>query len=243
MAENPLSPTGIDMSYPRNTSLAVSGCLLVVTISAVAGCNLWANRHNNCGRLAYESGQIANAVNEFQTALTFNPRNADAYYNLGTSYYQLGKQNQNSQWVNQAEQLFRQAISLNGRHVEAHRSLACLLIETNREKHAFDLVNSWRERNPLSPEPLIETARLYQEYGDHRRSVDFLADALKLDSQNVRALKAMGHVREAQGQLNLALDNYQRALDLDPSQVDIAARVGDIRNRLARLQVESPVSR
>ncbi len=104
-------------------------------------------------------------------------------------------------------------------------------------------MNTWRNRYPQSPEPLIEIARLYQEYGDNRRATDYLADALRLDSNNTRALKAMGHVRETQGQLNLALENYSRVLQLDRCQVDVAQRVSDIQNRLAQLNNENQVSR
>ena len=107
-------------------------------------------------------------------------------------------------------------------------------METKREKFAFDLVDDWRQRYPQSAEPLIEIARLYQEYGDNRRATDFLSDAVRLDTQNVRALKALGHVREAQGQLGLAYENYSRVLQLDGSQADVAQRVQQIATRLAQ---------
>ena len=111
-------------------------------------------------------------------------------------------------------------------------------VETGREKYAFDLLNTWQERYPGSPEPVIELARLYQEYGDSRRATDLLADALRLDSQNVRALKAMGHIREVQGQPHLALDNYIRVLQLDGRQQDVAQRVASLQAQLAQLPTD-----
>ncbi len=207
---------------------------LLSLLAAVSGCSVAANRQNNLGRQSYEAGQITQAINNFQQALKLDPNNADAYYNLGSSYYQLGKQSQNQQWIAQSEQLLRQSIALNDQHVDAHRTLAAVLVETNRERYAFDLVENWRNRNPQSAEPLIEIARLYQEYGDNRRATDYLADAVRVDSQNVRALKALGHVREAQGQLQLALENYNRVLSIDSSQTDVAQRVQQISTRLAQ---------
>ena len=112
-----------------------------------------------------------------------------------------------------------------------------MLIETNREKYAFDLINQWKSRYPASTEPVIELARLYQEYGDNRRATDLLADALKLNSNDVRALKAMGHVRELQGQTHLALDNYLRVLQLDQQQNAVAQRVASLQSQLAQLPV------
>ena len=217
----------------------ITALLLLGFLVVNSGCNLAANRQNSLGRAAYQSGQYAQAINSFQQALNASPNNADAYYNLASSYYQLGKQTQNQQWVVQAEQLFRQAISLNDQHVDAHRALAALLIETDRKRYAFDLVDDWRNRYPQSAEPLIEIARLYQEFGDNRRATDFLSDAVRLDSENVRALKALGHVREAQGQINLAMENYHRALALDGSQVEVAQRLQHLVTRMAQQQQNS----
>jgi tetratricopeptide (TPR) repeat protein len=208
---------------------------LVVILMGSSGCNLGVRQHNVAGRQAYETGQYSTAINEFEKALNLNPNDADAYYNLGASFYALGKQSKNQQWLNKAEELYRQAISNNDQHVDAHRGLAALLIESNREKHAFDLINTWKNRYPASTEPVVELARLYQEYGDNRRATDLLADALKLDSNNVRVLKAMGHVRETQGQTYLALDNYLRALQIDNRQTDVAAKVAALRSQLAQL--------
>lgn len=112
--------------------------------------------------------------------------------------------------------------------------MAVLLIESSREKDAFELVENWKLRQPQSAEPLIEMARLYQEFGDNRRATDLLSDAVRVDSANVRALKALGYVREQQGQLNLALDNYNRALALDNRQADVAQRIQQINVRLAQ---------
>ena len=157
-----------------NASLVMSTVFVLIFSS---GCNLGAQRHNTIGSQALEQGQFTTAINEFQQALNLNPQDADAFYNLGASYYAMGKQTKNPQWTQQAEQLYRQAISFNDQHVDAHRGLAALLIETNQEKYAFDLLNAWKNRYPTSTEPVVELARLYQEYGDNRRATDLLADA------------------------------------------------------------------
>jgi len=101
------------------------------------------------------------------------------------------------------------------------------------------LINTWKNRYPTSTEPVVELARLYQEYGDNRRATDLLADALKLNPDSVRALKAMGHVREIQGQTHLALDNYLRVLQLDNQQVAVASKVATLQTQLARLPIQN----
>ena len=204
-----------------------------------SGCKIQADRLNSVGRQAFERGQYAVAINEFQQALKSNPNNADAYYNLAASYGALGKQTRNKQWLSQAEQLYRQSISLNDQHVDAHRGLAALLIESGQEQYAFDLINQWKERYPGTNAPLVELARLYQEYGDTSRATDILADSLRLNPNDVRSLVAMGHIREKTGQNHLAIDNYLRALQVDGSQQGLVQHVAALQSRVASLPVSA----
>ncbi len=201
-------------------------------IALTMGCNATTQRQNLLGKAAFERGDHSQAINSFQQALNRDPTNSDAYYNLAACYYQLGVRRQNKQFIDQAEQLYRQAIAYDDKHIDAHRGLAAMLIETGREKFAFDLLEGWRQRYPQSPEPLVEIARLYQEYGDNRRATDLLADALRNDSRNVRALKALGHVREAQGENQLALENYLRALQVNGNDQDTIARVAYLQSQI-----------
>lgn len=228
---------GYPLSLPWFDQRRMHFCSLVgvaMFILAQLGCNYRAQRCNVAGLQAYQQGQYAVAVNEFQQALRANPKNADAYYNLGQTYYTMGKQISNQAYISQAEQLLRQSIALDDQHVEAHRALAGLLIETGNEKFAFDLLNTWRNRYPGSAEPSIELARLFQEYGDGGQATNYLADALRIEPQNVRALKAMGHVRESQGELQLALENYYRVLQMDTRQADVMQAVNRVQTRMAQ---------
>lgn len=229
-------------NFPRAAT-----CVRIQRIAIVAmllilgtGCNLKANRHNMFGVRAFQTGQISQAINEFQKALTANPNNANAFYNLATSYSAMGKQSQNKQWLDQAETLYRQAISNDSMHADAHRGLAALLVESGREKFAFDLLQGWQQRQPGRTEPLVELARLYQEYGDNRRASDLLTDALKLNSNDKLALQALGFVRESQGQYQLALENYARALQVDPQQPEVASRIAALQARVASLSTTNP---
>ena len=217
----------------------ITAAYLVVIAAALvgqSGCKIQADRFNSVGRQAFEQGQYAVAINEFQQALKTNPNNADAYYNLAASYGALGKQTRNKQWLAQAEQLYRQSISLNDQGVDAHRGLAALLIETGQEQYAFDLINQWKQRYPTSNAPYVELARLYQEYGDTSRATDILADSLRLNPNDTRSLVAMGHIRESAGQPYLAIDNYTRALQVDGSQQALAQHVAALQSRVASLQ-------
>ena len=223
------------------TTLTV-GALVTLNLLVTTGCKLGADRHNAIGCQAYNQGQITTAIAEFNKAIEMNPNDADAIYNLGASYYAIGKQTKNLQATQGAEQLYRRSISIDDQHQEAHRSLAVLLIETGQEQYAFDLINSWKNRYPTSTEPVVELAKLYQEYGDNSRATDLLVDALKINPNDIQVLAAMGTIREAQGHPSLALDSYARALQIEPQQPQIAARAARLKNQLSQLRNSNSIT-
>lgn len=225
-----------------NSNHKFSALGLILLTLALAGCNIGAQQNNVAGHQAYQSGNATQAIGRFQRAIAQNPRSPDAYYNLAATFYAMGRSQGGqgvaanagaTQYLGQAEQLYRQALSLDGNHPQAHRGLAGLLIETGRESSAFELINGWKERTPQSAEPLIELARLYQEYGDTQHAADLLSDAIRADSNNVRAYTAMGTLREEGGQDLLALDNYMRALQLGGGNQEVAGRVAQLQQRVA----------
>ena len=229
-------------SLLRYATILTVGVLAMLNLAVTSGCKLGANRHNAIGCQAYNQGQINTAIAEFNKAIEMNPNDADAIYNLGASYYAIGKQTKNLQATQSAEQLYRRTISIDDQHQEAHRSLAVLLIENGQEQYGFDLINSWKNRYPTATEPVVELAKLYQEYGDNSRAADLLVDALKINPNDVQVLSAMGSVREAQGQSTLALDSYDRALQINPNQPQLAAKVAGLQNQLAQLTSSNPAT-
>ncbi len=193
-----------------------------------AGCNFSATGHNIQGRRLFEQGQFAQALETFQQALAANPNNADAYYNLASTYAFLGKAQKNTTWLTQADQLFRNALNLNPNHADSYRGLAALMIESGRVNDAFQMVQDWRTRAPNSAEPVIELARMFQETGNRSQSMQLLVDALNLDNSNPRALNAMAVLREQSGEYGLALQNYIRSYQSNNLQPNIAQKIASL---------------
>jgi len=179
-------------------------------------------------------------VNSFQKALAHDPKNADAYYNLASTYHQLGKKNNDTATLHQAEVLYNQCLDLSPDHPECHRGLAVLLVDTQRSDKAFTLMERWGQRSPQQAEPKIEMARLYQEFGDKDSATNLLNQALAIDANNSRAWAALGSLREQSGDLPQAVANYQRSYQLDNLNSNLGARIAQLQGQ--GIQTEVPLS-
>ena len=220
------------------TSATAAGFLLITIFTA--GCGLSATGTNMQGKQLFEQGQYAQAIEMFQRSISADPRNADGYYNMATAYYYLGKQQKNTAWTQQADQLYRQALNLDPNFVDAYRGLSATLIDEGRTQEAFQLVENWRVQQPQSAEPSIELARLYREAGDSAAATQLLADALQIDGDNARALKAMGMMREESGDYSLALQNYMRSYEANSSQTDVAQKIASLQGATRTAQNTIP---
>ena len=146
--------------------------LLVAGLIGVActGCD-WVSRSQNVtGVDLYEQGNYGAAIEQFQLAIQSNPGDADSYYNIGATYQRLAAVTHNPTYTQQAEQFYHVALDMNPNHCDCNRGLAVLYVEENRPAEAFALMQRWTERNPVSPEPRIELARLYEEFGEHHEA-------------------------------------------------------------------------
>lgn len=206
--------------------------ILLILVSS--GCQLQSNRQNLDGRRCFEMGAYDQALQRFQQALRADPSDPNAHYNIGRTFHHLGKSSGNQQQLQQAEQAYRTALRMSPTHQPANRGLAVLLAETKRTNEAFAMLQTWSQIQPTSAEPKIELARLYSEFGERQAAIQVLSDALIVDHDNDRALRAIGALREEAGEIRQAVYDYQRSLQINPMQPELA-------NRLAQLQLRTGI--
>ncbi len=211
-------------------------CLAVVVVAFIAlqgGCHWAASGQNAQGARLYEQGQYTAALQEFQKAVSSDPQNADGYYNLAATTHRLGLQRRETALLNQAEALYNQCLDHSPNHVECHRGLAVLLIDTGRPDRAFALMKNWAAQNPRFSEPRIELARLYEEAGEPQTAMKYLEDAVQQDANSARAWLALGKLRENSGDLAQALQNYQRSQAINGMQPMVAERIAALGRQIS----------
>lgn len=192
------------------------------------------SQNDNCNGVAYyRQGQYQQAVAKFQTAVQTDPTNADAMYNLAAAYHLQAKQTNDQAAWQQAEALYNRCLDLNKDHVDCHRGLAVLLVETNRQDKAFTLMKNWAISSPQVASARVELARLYEEFGDQQQATAWLSSALSANPNDARALAALGRIREQQGDVVQAIDNYRRAYAVNPTAPGVGERLAALTRQQA----------
>ena len=206
-------------------TLAVAICVFPM------GCSI---NKSGTGVALYEQGRYTEALSQFEQAKQTEPTNPDTYYNLASTYHRLGNTAKDKKMQETAEALYNQCLDLSPDHVDAHRALAVLLVDTGRSDKAFTLIKNWAQRNPRLSDARVELARLHQEFNQTKIAAQYLDEALAMDPNNAKAWAARGRLRENSGELMQAVQNYQQSLAINSVQPDLYQRIGAINVRLAQ---------
>lgn len=216
----------------RGFSVLAMACLLAMIASA--GCRWNSTGQNTLGVRLYQEGRYAEALQQFQVAQSSDPSNPDAYYNLASTYHKLGVTQKDARLIEQSESLYNQCLDLSPNHVDCHRGLAVLLVESNRRDSAIRLLNNWAAKNPQLSDPLVELARINQELGKTELAERYLGDALAVNASDARAWSAKAQLHEASGNLGEAVQDYQRSLLINNRQPGVAQKVASLNYRIAQ---------
>lgn len=181
-----------------------------------------ASRYNRQGVAMYNQGYYDAAQTHFKEAVTYNPQEADYYYNLAANYHRQRN-------PGKAEYFYNQCLDNNGNHRKGYHALAVLLLEEQRTDDALALLEGWADDAPYAAEPSIELAWAYRQVGDLEAAQDQLRHALEIAPQHPEALAALGTVYEAQGRTDRAVAMYDRSLRSNGNQPMVSTRLANLR--------------
>ncbi len=201
----------------------------IVLIPSWVGCQVGSQAQNMTGVSAFEQGNYPLALQRFNQAVSNDPHNADAYYNLASVYHRQARQSRRNEDFAQAEALYNQCLDNAPNHVDCHRALAVMLRDQSRVDDASRLLQRWALREPGLPAARVELARFAQEQGQRDIARQNLLDAIALNPYEPRALAALGQMYEQEGNPGQALANYQRSLSANSYQPELAQRVALLR--------------
>jgi tetratricopeptide (TPR) repeat protein len=190
-------------------SLVVTGRPMLGALGIRPSIDSWHSHFSKGTKFLSDPSRLDAAIQELTEAVRLNPRNPEAFNNLGMAYDKKAI-------PVQAEAAFRNALRVDSTYVEAWYNLAFLRQRQGNYASAVPLYRKVLELQPYLPRAHFNLGICYFRSGDLAAANQELRSALELEPGNIEAHNQLGIVLGEQGAIEEAIQEFQAALRLNP---------------------------
>jgi len=169
------------------------------------------------------------AIEQYEATVRIEPNNADNYLLLGRLYI-LNKD------LLKAESQFKQAIKIDPGSEEAVTNLAYLYNDEGDTKRALETLKSLPEGG-RSSKIYAALGATYEKQKDYKSAVAAYQQALKLDKENLDAMRGLAQNLANDNQVDAALAQYKAVQDADPQDPQAAVEISKLYRRMGKLDL------
>jgi tetratricopeptide (TPR) repeat protein len=180
--------------------------------------------YNEDGLDLFQKGEYQQARDAFQAAATLTPEDSALYYNLGQCHERMGD-------PANAERYYNECLGRDLNNAECRHALAMLMLRQNRRDEAARMVQQWLAREPNRAAAYAEDGWLMFQSGDLPGAQARLQQALEFDPHDVRTLTELARVYEALNRPDRAIALYERVLEQNPKQFEVAKRIKALKSQ------------
>lgn len=190
---------------------------------------LW-RRHYNLGVQGLNAQKTDFAIEQFQTAITVNKEEADAYEGLGIAYLQSNK-------IEEGIQAYRDAISRNPEKSQSYYNLSVALTNQGTiesQKEALELLQKGHELAPKDLQILQQMALLYNRQGNNDAAGEAAEKALAVDPKNPTVLNIAAQIFLTAQNFEKSASILEKVLEINPDDENAAFNLAIAYNKMGQ---------
>lgn len=167
----------------------------------------------NLGNVLLRLNRPAEAVVQYEQALSLIGPDATTYNNMGNAYYAVGQ-------YERAKELYLQAIQLKRDFIDAYRNLAGTYQSLGQLDKAVSQMQALVVLKPQDARNWLYLGQLYHKDGQWQQAYSAFQKALKYDADLVEAVVGLGNLYLERKDYSSALDLFGQAVSTQSNSVD-----------------------
>ncbi len=183
--------------------------------------NKFSSSYFNLGLLLYENKKYKEAINNFLLAVDLDKEHYDATLYLALSYQSL-------KLIDDAINYFLKLLQLNNKNIEILYKITKCYLDKTDFKNAIFYLNKCLILNPENFEYLYLMGWLCAKIKDFDTALKYYQKALKI-KQTQEVYHGIAAVYKENRLLNLALENYEKCLIINPSYLPALNNIASIK--------------
>lgn len=176
--------------------------------------------HVELGQSYEKRGELENALQEYQTALSLDPNSVEARFSLGAL---LGKMRR----FEESERLLSQVLTANPQDSSAHLVLGINARQQGYLERSLSFLTRAVEIAPASPLLRRELGKTLGMLGKYQEAEQHFAAAVKLEPRNGESANELGTVLVRVGKWREAIESFERSLVLFPDYSEAHLNLAD----------------
>ena len=173
-----------------------------------------------------ENENFSEANNCFKKALAFDERQVNAWWGLGN--IQLKEQN-----YSEAVRLFKRCLSINNHSAILHFYLGTAYLQNKDIKNALNNLLNAQKLDPKNPMIQYQVANIYMSQGKNEEALKILKNLEENMPKEAPIYISIGKIYKNKKEYKKALDYFNKAIDLDPKDSNLAKTL------IERLQMDN----
>ena len=163
------------------------------------------------------------AIDQYEQIVKIEPNNVDDHLLLGR-LYRLNND------LQKAENELKTAVKLDPDSEEAVTTLALLYTDEGDTAHALQVLSSVPDTG-RSAKLYAALGATYEQRKDYKSAIDAYKHAIRLDRDNLDAIRGLAENLLNDGQVDAALDQYKVIADANPEDAQTYLRISEIYRR------------
>ncbi len=172
------------------------------------------------GNAAQNAGKYSQAEAIWRRVLQIDPKDADAYYNLGVALYYQKK-------LEQAIAAYNKAIQLNPKLAEVYNGLGIVLGKQGKLEQAIAAFKKAIQLNPNYANAYNNLGIVLRNQGKLEQAIAAFQKAIQLNPKLAKVYYNLGVVLYYQKKLEQAIAAYKKAIQLNPNYVEAYNNLGN----------------
>lgn len=173
------------------------------------------------GALYEQIGDFGKAERAYEKGIQSNPNYPYGLFNLARTQVELKR-------YPEAIQNYRKFLVAYPEQYDAHRSLAQLYLATRQPKDAAEQYDWLKQHYPAQFADELNYARALNQSDEPQKALAELQQLYAKEGDKGDIAEEMGNAHLKLGQKNFALQNFEKAVSLNPDKQELWIRMGDI---------------
>ena len=205
---------GVIARQSQRNDIAIQLIGKAISIQSTAG------MHYNLGAALHAQGQLADAVQHYQSAIALKPAFAEAYCHCGVAL-------QAQRDLASAITCYRTALSIKPDYAAAHGNLGVALMAQHQTESAIACYRQALSINPQDAGIYNNLGNALRTQGNFDLAVDSYHHALAIKPDFAEAYANLGLAHQELGDLDTAIAHYRHALTIQPDNAITQNNLGN----------------